>query len=220
MFGGWPELTAATQSSPRLRPSLGACRPMVDWARVASWQAQLVANDLTAIDAVFLAQTGSAPIVVWAPSAEQVNEPPLRCLFDYWSELADGSVLPHHRQIDPLAMRAALGHVMLIDVIEGGHDFRYRLYGSAIARISELDMTGRLMSAHPASSYVAEFALAVSQAVVQRRSPIYTERAPALAAKATRWRRLAFPLVDDAGEVTRLLAATVPLARDGRVISA
>ena len=193
---------------------------MLDRARITSWAAQIAADEFGTIEAVFYAHTRQRPTVVWAPSAEQINTPQLRFLHDYWSALAANGTLPNRRKIDPLAMRPALGYVMLIDVVEGGLDFRYRLYGSIIARVSELDMTGRLMSAHPASAYVTEFALAVTRAAVQRRLPIYSERTPALAAKTVRWQRLALPLIDDAGEVTRFLAASVPIGRDGRVIGA
>jgi hypothetical protein len=203
-----------------MRRPPGRCLPVLDWARVASWAAQIAADDFGAIQAVFYAHTRQRPTVLWAPSTEQINTPQLRFLRDYWSALAADGTLPNRKQIDPFAMRPALGYVMLIDVVEGGLDFRYRLYGSIIARVSQLDMTGRLMSAHPASAYVTEFALAANRAAVQRRLPIYTERTPALAAKTTRWERLALPLVDDAGEVTRFLAGSVPIARDGRVISA
>jgi hypothetical protein len=147
-----------------------------------------------------------------------MTAPQLRFLRDHWSRLADGGAPPHYRQIDPLAMRPALGYVMLLDAVEGGRDFRYRLYGSLIARVSNLDMTGRLLSDHTASPYVTELGLAVNRAALQRRLPIYTERTPAAAERTIRWQRLALPLVDDAGTVTRLLAGTVPVARDGRII--
>lgn len=190
----------------------------VDWDRVATWTADIVAGEFGTIQPVFEAQTGRTPTVILAPAAEQVMVPPLRFLLDYWSALPAAGDLPGYRQIDALDMRPALGYVTLIDVVDGGRDFRYRLYGSVIARISDLDVTGRLMSDFPASAYVVEFALAVTRAALQRRLPIYTERTPALAENTARWQRLLLPLVDDAGDVTRFLAGTVPIGRDGRVI--
>lgn len=191
---------------------------MIDWERVARWSGQIAAGELGDIRAVFAARTGQPPTLIWSPAAERVTAPQLRFLLDHWSTLADGGTPPNYRQIDPSAMRPALGYVMLLDAVDGGRDFRYRLYGSLIARASDLDMTGRLLSDHPASSYVTEFGLAVYRAALQRPRPIYTERTPAAAERTTRWQRLALPLVDDAGRVTRLLAGTVPVARDGRVI--
>jgi hypothetical protein len=109
---------------------------------------------------------------------------------------------------------------MLLDLVEGGRDFRYRLYGSMIASISGFDMTGKLLSEHPASPYVTEFALASYRAAVQRREPVFSERHPVGAVQATRWQRVALPLIDDDGVVTRLLAGTAPIARDGRTLRA
>ena len=83
---------------------------------------------------------------------------------------------------------------MLLDLVEGGRDFRYRLYGSMIASISGFDMTGKLLSEHPASPYVAEFALASYRAAVQRREPVFRERhpvgAPYSSAAQARWMRV------------------------------
>jgi hypothetical protein len=105
-------------------------------------------------------------------------------------------------------------------LIAGGRDFRYRLYGSMIASISGFDMTGKLLSEHPASPYVAEFALASCRAAAQRREPVYTERHTVGTMRTSRWQRVALPLADDDGAVTRLLAGTAPIARDGRTLRA
>lgn len=195
-----------------------SAKPPCDWERVESWTRHIAVGDFAAVDAVFITHTGHAPTIVWEPAAETITAGQLRFLLQYWSSLMAGGRLPQQRQIDPLAMRPALGYVMLIDVVDGGHDFRYRLYGSTIAQISQLDMTGRLMSEHPASTYVNEFGLAANRAIVRRRLPLYTERTPALAERTTRWQRLALPFTDDTGAVTRLLVGTVPVARDGSVL--
>lgn len=196
-----------------------AVKPHCDWERVDKWARQICAGDYADIDAVFFAHTGHKPTIQWSPPAERLIAPQLRSLLEYWTGLAVGGQLPNRHSIDPAAMRPALGYVMLIDVVDRGRDFRYRLYGSMIARVSALDMTGRLASEHPASTYVNEFALAANRAVVERRLPLYTERSPALAEHTARWQRIGLPLTNDAGEVTRLLAGTVPITRDGRVIS-
>lgn len=107
---------------------------------------------------------------------------------------------------------------MLLDLVDDGRDFRYRLYGSMVASVSGFDMTGKLLSEHPASPYVTEFALAGYRAAVQRREPLYSERHLVGTALATRWQRIALPLIGDDGTVVRLLAGTAPLGRDGRTL--
>ncbi len=109
---------------------------------------------------------------------------------------------------------------MLLEPVEAGRDFRYRLYGGELARVSGFDMTGKCLSEHPASFYAAEFGIAIYRAVMQRRRPLYTVRHPVGAKIARRWQALALPFVDDAdaSRVTRLLCATVAVDRDGRII--
>jgi hypothetical protein len=190
----------------------------LDWDRVTRWTADIVADDITAITAIFAEHGAAAPGVAWNPAAEQFDAAALRFLTTYWRGLAGPDALPHLKQIDPLALRPALGYVMLLDLVENGRDFRYRLYGSMVASVSGFDMTGKLLSEHPASPYVTEFALAGYRAAVQRREPIYTERHPVGAVHATRWQRVAMPLVGDDGTISRILAGTAPLASDGRTL--
>lgn len=191
----------------------------VDWARIADWAAHIAHGDLASIGSVFASHDADPPEVVWQPGPETLQAPPLRFLAEHWSGLAGGKSMPHATQVDALELRPALGYIMLLDVVDGGRDFRYRLYGSTIARISDFDMTGRLLSEHAASAYVAEFAIAVHRAALKRREPVYTSRQPAAAQFASRWQRLALPLSDDSGTVVRVIAGKVPIARDGSVIS-
>jgi hypothetical protein len=190
----------------------------LDWDRIARWTADIVAGDITAITATFAGYGAAAPGMAWNPPAAQFDAAALRFLTTYWRGLAGPDTLPHLKQIDPLALRPALGYVMLLDLVENGRDFRYRVYGSIVASVSGFDMTGKLLSEHPASPYVTEFALAGYRAAVQRREPVYTERHPVGAVHTTRWQRVALPLVGDDGTVARILAGTAPLASDGRTL--
>lgn len=192
-------------------------RQPLDWDRIADWAGDVASDDLTRIRNVFDSHGALAMALTWAPPVAALP-PLLDDLARYWSSLATGASLPHMAQIDPFSMRSALGYVILLDVVEGGRDFRYRLYGSVVAAISGFDLTGRLLSEFPASRYVAEFAVAVDQAVCRRRRPVYTRRMPVGAERVTAWHRLCLPLVDDAGEVVRLLVGTVPITAAGDIL--
>ncbi len=150
----------------------------IDWARVADWTALIVADEIAPIAAVFRAASADPPAIRWEPELQAVGAPPLRFPLRHWSSLGGKGLLPHLRQIDALELKPALGHVMLLDPIEGGRDFFYRLYGSTIAQISNLEMTGRLLSEHPASSYVTEFGIASYRAILSRPAPLFTTRKP------------------------------------------
>lgn len=167
---------------------------------------------------VFRKNGARGPDIIWNPSLEQVTAPPLRALLEYWMELREGGVLPAAGRIDPLGMRGALGYVMLVDVVEEGQDFRYRLYGSSLASVSEFDMTGRLLSNHAASAYIREFSLATYRAALKRREPVFSEYAPAGTLVIARWQRIILPLADASGAVLRFLSGAAPVGRDGRIV--
>lgn len=175
---------------------------------------------MAAIDEVFVENGAGAPLVIWKPNLEQMRSEPPRHVLAHWSSLAGGSRLPGHQQVSPIDLRPALGYVLLLDVLEGGEDFRYRLFGSAIGSVSGFDLTGKLLSEHPASAYVTEFSLAVGRAAIRRRQPIYTVRRPVGAQDTSLWERLVLPLVDEADSVTRLMVVATPLGRDGKLIRA
>lgn len=192
----------------------------IDWSRVAKWSSQLAAGDASEMRATMRHHYGYEPTVAWNPAPDDMAVEKLGFLLQYWKGLRRGSNLPRTSDIDPLEMRLALGHVMLIDCIDGGRDFRYRLYGSLLVGVSGFDMTGRLLSNHGASVWVIEFSLATYRAALLRQEPVFTSRSPIGAQYTSQWHRVAMPLVDETGAVVRFLAATVPLARSGGIVSA
>jgi hypothetical protein len=48
--------------------------------------------------------------------------------------------------LDPAELKAHLGWISLLDVLEGGEDFRHRLVGTRVAHYFSTDNTGRLLS--------------------------------------------------------------------------
>lgn len=191
--------------------------PKVRWDRVERWTSDLVASRLDDIQACFR-QTGVAgPTHAWSPSGETLPAEPMRILLTHWLAIGGGRI-PHFRDLDPAAMVQALGYINVVQVGDGPGDLRYRLFGSVVAQVSGFDMTGKLLSQHPASPYVVEFSLAGANACVRRAEPLFTEREPAGAEQTYRWPRLLLPLADSDGRVARLVSATVPLDCWGAVI--
>jgi hypothetical protein len=134
--------------------------------------------------------------------------------------LRGGRAFPYASDIDPLDMGPALGYVALVDPVDDGRDFRYRLFGATLAAISGFDMTGRLLSTFSASPLVVEFILATYRAALQRKEPLYAVRAPRRAIDTAYWHTISLPLTDQSGSVVRFLTAAVPLGHDGRLRTA
>jgi hypothetical protein len=198
------------------RPAIDV--PRLDWARIADWTAHLIADDVRPIARVFTAHHADPPEMIWNPRPDQMTVPPLRFLAGHWARLAGDAAVPAVGRIDALELGPALGYLMLLDPVGDARDFRYRLYGSTLAAISRLDMTGRLLSEHPASAYVAEFGMAAYRAVLERRQPLYTARNPVGAEETARWLRLTLPFADARGAVIRLLAGSVAVRADGHPV--
>lgn len=171
---------------------------------------RLTAGDFAAVDWHCAEHGMGLPKLIWSPETADLDHAPLRFLMDYWRGLRDGDDLPRASAIDPTGMRPALGNVMLLDVLQGGADFRYRLYGSNIALHAGFDMTGKRVSDIKTGSAVATFFTLVYQAVLKRREPIYTEHRPPATISVTKWHRLILPLTDADGAINRLLVGNMP----------
>lgn len=195
-----------------------AIRRPVDWSMADEWTTCIVEDRIEPIRETFRKEGSEGPVVTWGPDAGAMLAEPLRALIEYWSTLRQATTIPRAHLIDPLAMRRALGYVMLVDSVDDGQDFRYRLFGSAIAAVSGFDMTGRLLSEHQASPYIREFSLALYRATMQRREAVFSRYAPAGTMVTAEWHRVALPLADGSDAIIRLLAGTVPLGRDGRIV--
>lgn len=191
----------------------------LDWRRIDHWSAAIAAGDIAELRTVFGAKGARGPEIVWRPSLARLASPPQRTVLRYWSDLAGTRAMPAATEIDAVQMRSALGYVNLLDAIEQGEDFRYRVFGSTVAAVSGFDLTGQLASALKASPYIVEFGLASFRAALRRGEPLLTEHGPPATAFTLAWHRLILPLADAEGAVMRLISVAVPMARDGRPVS-
>jgi hypothetical protein len=62
----------------------------------------------------------------------------------YWQSLAQDR-LPGRKDLDPVAIPELLPNIMLLDVLEGGRDFRYRLAGTEVEHNFGTSIKGLLL---------------------------------------------------------------------------
>jgi hypothetical protein len=143
------------------------------------------------------------PFLKLNPTRDDVDCPILAAAFDHWLSSRQGDSPPTVRHIDPHQLRPALGWFVLVDLIDDGDDFVYRLFGSEIAWRFDLDLTGQRVSKTPAP--LGPFLVATYRACVAARGPLLAECAFAqpIAGNA---RSLLLPWTDDGGEVVRVMA--------------
>ena len=178
----------------------------MDWNGAA---AQAIADEsYDGINNLFQAQSLAVPVFVWNPRAEQIEPDILRQLLTYWHDLRGDRVFPEPREIDPFDFKFALGYIMLLDVIDQGADFRYRLYGTKIAQAYRKDMQDMRTSVF--EGVIREFFTAVYRAVLIRRIPIFTEHEPPANVYVSSWRRLILPYGANQDRIERFMVGNVP----------
>jgi len=123
---------------------------------------------------------------------------------DYLHRVAPPGLLPGRQHIDPVALRAILPFVNLVDVERGEHDalrFRYRLIGTLQTTAAGREISGKYLEDAVAPTF-ADRIRANMTAVVQQAKPVYD--------------RFPMPYADrnfiDSERVY------FPLARDGRTV--
>lgn len=183
----------------------------VDRALVAGLADEIAhAPDHPRLTAYFAENEAPKPRIVWDPLEHELNAEPLRFLARYWRAKRVGDGLPGIDIVDPLALKPALGYIMLLDVLDDGWDYRYRIYGSNIVQRFGRDLTGKRTSDISKTAFTGIFYLAGYRAVLERRLPLFTVSASPKYVAAVDWWRLALPLAAPDGTIARLLVGNMP----------
>ncbi|MBI3506424.1 MAG: PAS domain-containing protein [Proteobacteria bacterium] len=76
------------------------------------------------------------------------KEPKLASLWDFWAARRHDRPYPDRADFDPVDMRPWLGHLMLVELVEGR--WVYRLYGTYFVETFRREMTGKGIDELPA----------------------------------------------------------------------
>jgi len=178
--------------------------PETDHDLVSRLAAQLAAGELGGIVRLFADNGVAAPTVTWNPAVGGSASKVCDFLISYWSEGRDERPMPPADRIDPIGLRPVLGRLLVCEPVDGGADFRIRLYGSGLALEMGRDLTGSRISEIQPGSYVTTFFLACYRAVLLRKAPLYTRHLPSAASFASDIRRVLLPFGAE-GEIARIL---------------
>ncbi|MEQ8440775.1 MAG: PAS domain-containing protein [Alphaproteobacteria bacterium] len=177
---------------------------------------RLSGGDRSTVEEWFTSTGISKPVVIWEPSREELVTNPIVFLYDYWhARKATNEIAMRSSDVDPSDLVPALGYIMLLDILEDGRDFRYRLFGSKIAEIANFDSTGLRISETKAHPLMKAFFSTIYQAVLIRPCPIYTEHNPPPDRAFATWHRIVLPLHDGTGKLDRFLVGNVPTPYHG-----
>jgi hypothetical protein len=143
-----------------------------------------------------------------ADCLDDLHDPRLRRLLDYWRNRCAGLAMPRRAAIDPLDFRYILGYVTLVEVELEPRRYRFRLDGSILAMLSGMDYTGKYLDTLGMPDYIA-FVAASYDRVVDRRQPYAYRKQGAFDTKAFDEETLILPLGHD-GTVEHLIVAVIP----------
>jgi hypothetical protein len=80
------------------------------------------------------------------PMTEDIANPQLRAFRDLWESKRRDGKLPGRGDFDIDDFVPFMGRLAMLDVVDGGRDFRFRLYGTVIVEEYKKEMTGKLAS--------------------------------------------------------------------------
>ncbi len=127
--------------------------------------------------------------------AAAIGDARLRALHHYWRHKRGKRAMPARADIDPVEIPALLPIVGLVDVVDGGERFRYRLVGTEIVAASGCDSTGRHLDEVLSDGAYGEYVIGLFREMIERRRALYSETEwPGEGLVKHRVRRLLLPL--------------------------
>jgi hypothetical protein len=192
-------------------PSFGDTN--LDWIRVGRWQQDLAIGRVDRIRTSFAMAGLGGVDLAHSPDQATLKGVANRFLLEYWLAAGQGG-LPRIGVIDPIRLRPALGRVLILEPVEDGRDFRYRLFGTRIAAMSGVDLTGKLASDDPQAPAQVCLTLALCGSQLLRPEPTLVVNTQPLNRYA-RWERLLLPFAGADGKVARVVIGVVGFGRDG-----
>jgi hypothetical protein len=142
----------------------------------------------------------------------QFDHPTCAFLRAYWEQKRGSRAMPARSDISPAQLKEHLGWVMILEVLPGARDFRYRLIGTLVTQYFSADGTGKtVMEAFaPNGEAVAKAVNGVFRRCARDKLVMRTTGdANWLAEGMEEFEAIYLPLSDDGETVTHILHAFV-----------
>jgi len=136
----------------------------------------------------------------------RIANPRLGRLYSYWLTRKGARRFPARRDLDPVDLRYALGHMMLFDVLRQPLRFGVRLHGAELAARAQYDLTGKGLDDMPDQTQRA-LCRERCETIVRTGEPIVARRDRLLAGETWSYEALWLPFSEDGVDVSMLLCA-------------
>ena len=145
-----------------------------------------------------------------------ITTPQLRTLAELWASKRRDDAIPCRSDFSDDDLRPWFGNLLMVDVVDGTHKFRFRLMGTSLVDAACRELTGKFFDEADISGYEPDV-LDDYAGVLQTRAPVCKTRrySPAPGTFMEHWRiyeRLLLPLATDGSTIDRILGCSFPLA--------
>jgi hypothetical protein len=144
-----------------------------------------------------------------------ITTPQLRTLAELWASKRGSQALPCRSDFSDDDLRPWFGNLLMVDVVEGPHRFRFRLMGTSLVDAAHRELTGKFFDEADISGYepdvLDDYAEVVRTGVPFCKTRHYN---PAPGTFMDHWRvyeRLLLPLATDGKAIDRILGCSYPL---------
>lgn len=125
-------------------------------------------------------------------------------LRETWEHKCAGRAMPPRRDFEIDDLRSWLGRLLLLEVVDGGRDFRYRVYGSSLTAYLGAERNGQTVGTLPPE--IRDSVMAEYRFVVTTRRPHLVTSNRLVGATERRLTKLILPLSEEGRTVNMLLA--------------
>ncbi len=138
--------------------------------------------------------------------------PPLAALHRLWTQKRGTRPAPARADFDIFELRPWLGYLTLIDVVDGGRDYFYRVSGTSVTAFYDNDLTGRYLSeVEPGIREVVE---PEYRRVIANARPLFVVRRPRVRRESARVARCILPLASGGTAVDQIFIGFHALGED------
>ncbi|UUX50587.1 PAS domain-containing protein [Nisaea acidiphila] len=79
-------------------------------------------------------------------SEAEMTSPLIHSFYEFWKECCGDSPVPDREHFTPESLRPWIGHVQIVEVIDGGRDFYHRIIGTEIVEAVGRDLSRKYVS--------------------------------------------------------------------------
>lgn len=146
--------------------------------------------------------------LIWTPGLQDFRAEASRAIYRYWLDQRQERRFPARSDIDPLAMRGALGNIALIEVQHDPLRFRLRLVGSYQAARLGFDPTGMWLDELPAPEY-RDLLIARLLAILERPEPLLVRNRQLMDDRWYDYETIWLPMASDGARIDMVMACQI-----------